>query len=173
MHTVARSMLWTALVAAGSSVSQVAFACPDYSLNGTQATYTSDQLETPVRRTLSAGGDQNLSECSELPGSGWMTRQPDFTFRITGNASKRRRLQFRTQQANCDTVLLVNTPTANWIFDDDGGDELNAKVDIPQAADGIYDIWVGTVGAEECQTTLVSQTFTSPNGGRSGRKVSR
>ncbi len=174
MHTVARSILWTALVIAGSSVSQVALAaCPDYNLNGTQATYGSDQLYTAVRRTLTAGGDLNLSLCEDVPGSGWITRQPDFTIRLTGNSARRRRLQFRTQ-ANCDTVLLVNTPTASWVFDDDSGDELNAKVDIQQAADGIYDVWVGTSGADGCQATMITETFNNGTSGGSGNtKVSR
>lgn len=168
MHTVARSILWALLVTAGSSVSQVALACPDYQLNGEQVTYSSDQLYTPVRHTLTAGGDQNLTSCTE-PGSGWITRQPDFTFRLTGN-SARRMLQFRTQ-ANCDTVLLVNTPSASWRFDDDGGDGLNAKIDFLQAAEGIYDIWVGTSGPEGCRATLVAETF--GNGSASPAKRSR
>lgn len=173
MHSVARSILWTALVIAGSSTSQVALAaCPDYSLNGTQATYSSDQLYTPVRRTLTAGGDMDLAQCNDVPGTGWVTRQPDYTIRITGNSARRRRLQFRTQ-ADCDTVLLVNTPTASWVFDDDGGDGLNAKVDIQQAADGIYDVWVGTSGADGCQATMISETFNNGTSGGGTRKTSR
>ncbi len=172
MHTVARSMLWTALVIAGSSVSQVALAnCPDYSLNGTQVTYSSDQLYTPVRRTLTAGGDLDLAQCNDVPGTGWVTRQPDYTIRITGNSTRRRRLQFRTQ-ADCDTTLLVNTPTARYVFDDDGGEGLNAKIDIPQAADGIYDVWVGTSGEDGCQATMISETFNNGTSSGTRRKTS-
>ncbi len=158
MRQIVRMMLSVAVVTVGSSIAQTALACPDYTLTGEQATYSSNELYSPVRHTLTAGGDYDLAQCQDIPGTGWVTREPDYTFRLTGNAAQRRKLVFRTE-AGCDTVLLVNAPSGSWAFDDDGSQGLNAKIDFQNAADGLYDIWVGTSGTNDCRATLITETF--------------
>lgn len=144
-----------------------ALACPDIRKNGSTGTYTSDQLYSPVSHRVRAGGDQEISDCSGLEegANGHVTSQPDFTFRLTGNAENRRKLRFRVDGA-CDTMLLVNTAAGRWRFDDDGGDGLDPQLDIDNAPDGIYDIWVGTHGSDNCAATLVSETFNYSSGRR-------
>jgi len=151
-------MVPVALTAALAVAAPARAQCPDVSKNGASGSYTSDQLYTAVRHGTDAGGDLDLSDCSGVPGAGWVTSQPDYTFRLTGNEAKRRRLQFRVD-GTCDTVLLVNTPAGRWRFDDDGAGSLDPKVDIEAAGNGIYDIWVGTSGQENCRATLFTETF--------------
>ena len=53
-----------------------------------------------------------------------------------------------------DTTLLVNTPNANWLCDDDSYGDGDPIVMIPNASAGLYDIWVGTYGEDMVSATL-------------------
>ena len=54
----------------------------------------------------------------------------------------------RGRGAQCDTTLLVNTPTTQWYFDDDSRGNLQPLLNIPSSAslNGRLDLWVGTYG---------------------------
>ena len=43
-----------------------------------------------------------------------------------------------------DTTLLINAPDGSWLCDDDGFGDGDPIVRIPDADDGLYDIWVGS-----------------------------
>lgn len=69
-------------------------------------------------------------------------------------------LQFSVT-ANCDTTLLVNTPTTIWYFDDDSNGRLQPRLMVPNTEafngteGGRLDVWVGTFEqAESCDATL-------------------
>ncbi len=53
-----------------------------------------------------------------------------------------------------DTTILVNLPDGSWVCDDDSYGDGDPLVQIPAAADGLYDIWVGTYGDEPAPATL-------------------
>ena len=141
-----------------------AAACPDYSLWGVeQYTITGAELWSPARFNVLAGGDRNLGQCRinwlnhSGQATGWVIEEPDFS--ITINQLGGYELEFRVE-SNCDTVLAVNTAAANWYFDDDDGNNLNGKIRFTNpAANGIYDIWIGTYDGNTCNAQLVIETF--------------
>lgn len=53
-----------------------------------------------------------------------------------------------------DTTLLVNLPDGSWVCDDDGFGDGDPIVVVPNAEDGLYDIWVGTYGEEPVDASL-------------------
>lgn len=56
--------------------------------------------------------------------------------------------------SDSDTTILVNTPGQEWVCDDDSFGEGDPLVVIPNAAGGLYDIWVGTYGEDAAEATL-------------------
>ncbi|MDC0598382.1 peptidase S1 [Gammaproteobacteria bacterium] len=48
-----------------------------------------------------------------------------------------------------DTSLVVNTPSGDWLCDDDSAGNLNPLLELTKAESGIYDIWVGNVDTDE------------------------
>ena len=60
--------------------------------------------------------------------------------------------------SNCDSMLLVNDPNANWYYDDDSNGMSDPKIRI-SASDGYLDVWVGTYNGEYCDATLYLETF--------------
>lgn len=152
MNSSLRTALGAAILLA---LPAVAHACPDYGLNGAALNYSSDEAWTPRAHNVTAGGSNDLSNCS-MPGYGYVATAPDFTMNFTGNGA-RRALEFRVE-GSCDTVLLVNGANASWHFnDDDNG--VDPRIRIESAPEGIYDIWVGTFGSSLCSARLIVETF--------------
>lgn len=157
---MARAMAAAVVVAAATLAAPAAHAnCPDWTRNGVALGYTNDDLRRPKSHTLQAGGGQDLSRCASVPGYGWITRRPDFTLTFTRNP-QRRALEFRVVSA-CDSVLLVNTATGRWLFDDDSNGNLDPRIRLNNAPEGIYDIWVGKIGGGTCNARLTLETFNS------------
>ena len=152
-----------ALAFLGSMAATSAFACPDWSLQGTPISYGSEQLWAPQAIDVVAGGNVNLANCS-IEGYGWVITQPDFDFNFSENDAGRE-LELRVE-GSCDTVLLVNDASGTWHFNDDDR-ELNPGIRIPNAPAGAYDIWVGTYDQQTCQARLILETFGTPPGGAS------
>lgn len=142
-------------------------ACPDWSLQGSQLSYGSDQLWTPQSVGVTAGGNVNLGNCPNVPGHGYIIQGPDFDLDFFENNAGRD-LEFRVQ-GSCDTVLLVNDASGNWHFNDDSSG-VDPRIRVSRAPAGAYDIWVGTYGPSTCSSTLVMETFggSSSGGGSSG-----
>ncbi|MDP2127792.1 MAG: hypothetical protein Q8K97_10470, partial [Pseudohongiella sp.] len=80
-----------------------------------------------------------------------------FTMTFSGNSTGRE-LEFRLD-TECDSVLMINDASGNWHYDDDTNGSLDAQIRLPKAANGIYDIWVGTRYSGTCNATLILETF--------------
>lgn len=133
-------------------------ACPSYSQSAvTTLSYTSNQLWTPRRHSVTAGGSLDLRRCGRVPGVGYVIQRPDFSLHF--NAGNRNRaLEFRVQ-GRCDTILLINDSHGRWHFADDADGSVNPRLRLPRASGGRYDIWVGTYGPSTCRATLTIETF--------------
>jgi len=125
--------------------------CPDPNMPSTVLDFTAAQLASPQTQQVIAGGDLDLSACADVPGTGFVTQAADFELNLTGNAT------FQDIEiavtASCDAVLMVNDADGAWQFVDDTNGTDPAYV-IPGAKDGVYDIWVGSLTAEGCDSTL-------------------
>lgn len=131
--------------------------CPDFSQSGTLLSYSSDDLYAPQSMSVVAGGSVSLANCPSIPGLGYVTQAPDYKLEFSGNSAGRE-LEFRLDSA-CDTVLLLNDTNGTWYHDDDSNGNLDAKIRLPKAGNGVYDIWVGTLNADNCDATLTIETF--------------
>lgn len=146
------------LMSALISGSAWANSCPDFTLNGAQRSFTSDELFTKRSLNVQAGGPNRLSQCSSVPGIGNLTTAPDLT--MTYNASSRNRmLSFKLSGSNgCDTALLVNDANAQWHYDDDTSG-LDPVVKLNGAPSGVYDIWYVNIASGLCNAVLEIETF--------------
>ncbi|MBK5925952.1 S1C family serine protease [Rhodobaculum claviforme] len=150
-----RQAIGAIILAAAGPWAGAAAACPDWRLAEDAVTHSSDALWTPQTYALTAGGDHNLRDCDQ-PGAGYVVAAPDLRLRFTDNAAQRD--LFIRVEGDCDTVLLVNDPATQWHFNDDF-DGLDPAIALPRAAEGSYDIWVGTFGRDLCAARLVLETF--------------
>ena len=115
------------------------------------------QLVTPKVAQVRAGGAVLLASCTEVPGSGNIPFDPSVSVFYTADA-RRMDLELRTE-GDCDTVLLLRTPSGRWFFDDDNGPGRNARLRLAGPAEGRYEIWVGSQGGFACPARLALQTF--------------
>lgn len=139
------------------SVSLSVLACPDYAKSGERQDFSAEDAYAAKTYSVEAGGNIDLSACAKIPGEGWVMEAPDFTFKLTANP-KNRAIEFKIN-SKCDSVLLVNTPTSKWLFDDDSNGALDPKLRISAATTGYYDIWVGNIEKGVCDATLKVETF--------------
>ena len=135
--------------------SDQAKACPDYSL---QPSFGLIELNEgfpndPFTRRITAGGTYGLAWCFDNPNlTGSVASKPDFD--LYYHTSGYTPLTIFVDSPY-DTMLLVNTPSGDWLFDDDSGGNGNPMIVIPNAADGLYDIWIGSYdGARGLPGTL-------------------
>lgn len=148
--------LSAALVIAGTLAA--AAQCPDVQQNGLALAYSNNDLRRAKAHPLLAGGNISLSACASVPGIGYVTERPDFTMMFHSNPGLRA-LEFRVV-SECDSVLLVNGANGSWYFDDDGNGNLDARIRINRAAEGLYDVWVGSL-SDACRAQLYIETFNS------------
>lgn len=147
-----RSALSLALGFGLAGLAAPAVACPQWQMTGQQVSFSAGQLMTPQTLSVVAGGDVNLGNCQSVPGNGYVITQPDFDLSLSDlGANATLVLQVAGQ---CDTVLLVNDSTGHWHFDDDSAGDLNPRITITGAQNGVYDIWVGTYNPSTCPATL-------------------
>ncbi|MEM6487473.1 MAG: hypothetical protein AAF677_04260 [Pseudomonadota bacterium] len=158
------AMLFAAAVAAGAGLSPAsAAACPDASTWGLlRFQATGAQLFDPRYAEVSAGGGGWLGDCRTRVAnargtlSGYFPRRPAVSLRLTGLDDYE--LEFRTDSP-CDTLLLINSGSGIWYYNDDATAEGDAAVRIVNPTDGIWDIWIGTFRSERCDASLVVDTF--------------
>lgn len=155
MNTFTKTLFLAAAVLSAPSLAS-AQACPSFENSGAPLAYTSDEVYTAQGHTVIAGGDLNLAACSSVPGVGSIVATPDFTLQYDAQ-DRGRALEFRVS-GTCDTVLLINTATAEWVFNDDDTDA-NPRLRIENAPSGQYDIWVGTYEAEMCEASLIVESW--------------
>lgn len=147
---------FAAAVAVVSLPAMASAYCPSYANSGAGLSYSSDDAWTPRSHSVIAGGNLNLSNCGSVPGVGYIVESPDFTLQYDAQGQGRA-LELRVN-ASCDAVILVNTASAQWQFNDDyqGTDP---GIRIPNAPSGQYDIWVGTYNESTCSAELIVETF--------------
>ena len=91
------------------SLSAAAVACPQIQQGRASYSVTGQDLYSPNRYSVTAGGNQNLRNCG-WNNTGYVISQPDFSF-YTSGMSGYGRLEIEVTQAACDTILLVNSGT--------------------------------------------------------------
>lgn len=57
-----------------------------------------------------------------------------------------------------DSVLLINTGSASWYYNNDNGN-LDPKIRLTRPANGRIDVWMGTYDGEYCNARLRLETF--------------
>ncbi len=125
-------------------------------LNPTHGSVTLDSGFTPDPHTLtvSAGGsmDVGVTGCDY----GYVSAAPTYTLDYTGSGTD---LSFYARSGD-DTMLLINDLNhLTWVCDDDSFGDRNPVVTFPDAAPGLYIIWVGTYnpGAPVSATLHISK----------------
>jgi hypothetical protein len=121
-------------------------------------------LPDPQRVTVTSGGsiDVDIGGCSY----GYVANAPDVDlyYTTTGGSGL-----YVYVEGDGDTTLLINTPGGEWVCNDDGHGDSDPVVHFPAAADGLYNIWVGSYSNETHQATLfVSEIDPAGTSGSSG-----
>lgn len=119
--------------------------CPEVGKAAAQIAFREGFSVGPIARNVTAGGNLDLGKCASVPGTGWVTKLPDFVlnYKTKNNGPSAFTLTFRVD-SSADTVLLINGPDGKWHYNDDGGRALNARLSFERAAPGRYDVWVGS-----------------------------
>ncbi|MBL8132071.1 MAG: hypothetical protein JNL42_09460 [Anaerolineae bacterium] len=71
---------------------------------------------------------------------GFTTEAPTFRVIWSGGRGSPLRFGFFSDE---DTTIIVNTANGQWVCNDDSGGSINPLVEITNAPDGQYDIWIG------------------------------
>ena len=141
-------------------VSTAAIACPNTNLYGDTYELNGADLYNPQTVSLIAGGDQQISGCGIKFGSdrgtGYVTVEPDFSLNLSGMQNYALEISVISQ---CDSILLINTGSVNWFYDDDDNGNLDAKITLTRPSNGWLDIWVGTHNGALCDAELTLETF--------------
>jgi hypothetical protein len=122
----------------------VAVACPNWEA---PPSFGSIELREgfpndPYQRRITAGGRYNLSSClRDNSVSGTVASAPDFDLYYTTSGNTPLTIYVRSSH---DTVLLISDPYGNWWFDDDSGGGHDPLIYFPNAANGLYNIWIGS-----------------------------
>lgn len=135
-------------------------ACPDVTAHGETYELSGKAMYAAREFAVRAGGDQSIGGCGIVPqtdrGQGYVISAPDFSIKMVGMAAYQ--LVISVVSA-CDSVLLVNTASQNWYYDDDDNGNLDARIVLTRPADGWLDIWVGTHDGAYCDAVLKLETF--------------
>ena len=127
---------------------------PDFTLDPRFGRIELAQNFSPDPRNVEvrAGGeiDVDVGTCS----TGYVSDAASVELRYNGSGSA---LHIYARSGE-DTTLLINTPSGEWLCDDDSLGNSNPVVSIPAAAQGVYDIWVGTYNGDEARATLSIST---------------
>lgn len=139
-------------------------ACPDVTAWGETYEYSARELRNGRQYNVRAGGQFFIRDCRGLrnsirgeSGNGKITINPDFTFKLSN--LNNHVLQFSVV-SECDSVLLINTGTETWYYDDDDNQDsrLDARITLTRPVSGIFDVWVGTHDGAVCNARLIVQT---------------
>ncbi|WP_185985138.1 hypothetical protein [Aureimonas mangrovi] len=138
-----------------------AFACPDPSQYGSTHRFSGSELYSEKTFRVRAGGDTSIQRCKNVApgtddGQGYVMSKPDFSFNLSGMSGYTLTVSVKSE---CDSVLLINTASENWFYDDDDAGNLDAKINLTRPANGWLDIWVGTHDGSYCDAVLSLETF--------------
>ena len=103
----------------------------------------------PSTHTLTAGGSisVNMGSCNY----GNVSSRPDFKLFYTAGSTFP---LYIYATSSSDITLLVNTPSGQWVCNDDGYTGLNPMLYFASPESGRYDIWVGTFSDDMSSATL-------------------
>jgi hypothetical protein len=163
MNTQIKMTMAALGLAASCGMCTAASACPNPNLADNYGTYaaTGAQLYEKQSYNLQAGGDQRITDCSNVRprtdrGDGYVTSSPDFSFSLSGMGRYTLILSVISQ---CDSVLLINTGSTSWYYDDDDNGNADARISLTRPANGRIDVWVGTYDGTLCDAQLSLETF--------------
>jgi serine protease Do len=102
-------------------------------------------LPDPHRKELISGGDINVSDLNlGTSCSGFIAEKPDYRIHLTEDSSFLS-VFFSSKVSTNDATILINTPTGDWLCNDDAHSEtLNPQIKVYSASEGQYDIWIGS-----------------------------
>lgn len=151
-RTVAAAFGLVVITAAAAS------ACPNWRLDPAfgQVQLSAGFLPDPHRAQIIAGGRQSIQQCTGQAFAGFVASPPDYRIIWSGQSQQLTLIVDAPQ--GYDTVLLINDPRGQWLFNDDvSQNDLRSGIQIFNPAEGQYDIWIGQYGAEQgtAQTTLL------------------
>lgn len=160
-----KKLFYAALACIGFATG--AAACPDIQAYGSTFEYTGAQMYNRVELPVVAGGDSWISKCRNVRpapdssdwGEGYVSTPPDFSIKTSGMGRYKLSIGALTNVAGCDPILLINTGSANFYYDDDDWGDGDAKIDLRRPSNGWLDIWVGTYDGKVCDAFLVLETF--------------
>jgi len=106
-------------------------------------------MPDPQSVTVTSGGSIEVDEgsCSY----GHVSNAPDVNLHYTTSGGSSLYIYV---EGDGDTMLLVNTPSGDWVCDDDSHGDLDPLLSFSSAADGLYNIWVGSYSDENHSATL-------------------
>ena len=143
----------------------LAQSCPDPNAADRYGTYrfSGGDLYAARQFALEAGGNINILGCSYVrprsdQGGGYVMSNPDFSFTLSDMGRYKLDLSVVSE---CDSILLINTGSQSWYYDDDDNkaSPLDAKISLPRPANGRIDVWVGTLDGSVCNAVLTLETF--------------
>jgi len=141
--------------------------CPDHRQAAQTHNLRNDDLSSPLRHRVRAGGPQTLRNCSGFgssPYTGRIRATPSLVLDWNNQGYNQwgRYLRIRTDDGNngntCDTTILIRDPSGAWHFNDDFSG-YNAGRNMGAAMSGTYQIWVGTFGSSLCNSDIVLERY--------------
>ncbi|MDC3959966.1 hypothetical protein [Polyangium jinanense] len=145
----------TALLVATS-----AFARIDFTLNPREGetTLRAGFSGDPFLVIVTAGGSNNVSSVRSGC-EGFVADAPDYRVRREGVSTL---LRFYVTSGE-DTTLLISDPSGQWYCSDDSYGTRNPTIDLSNAPEGRYDIWVGTRWPDRSAQAVLSVTEAESN----------
>ena len=135
-------------------------ACPNVNLYGDTYELHASDLYNPQSVSVVAGGDRQIGNCNLKFGSdrgtGFVTEEPDFSLNLSGMQNYKLSISV---VSDCDAILLINTGSVNWYYDDDDNGNYDPMITLSRPSNGWLDIWVGTHNGALCDAVLTLETF--------------
>ncbi len=139
--------------------------CPTFQQEGLILNYSGQQLYSPQTFSVSATGGTSLDGCNGMGVGAWghASTAPQYTLYLSGMQEYDLEIQV---EAQCDSVLLVNTADGQWHFDDDSNGNLNPMMRLSGlgALEGRVDVWVGSYGGVNCPASVEFETWLASSG---------
>lgn len=150
-------MFRIALTALVALLPGAAMACLTFN-SGEEHHLTGPELVEGRAFDVLAGGPQSLANCG-LSLFGHVQADPNFSFHFSEMEGYG--LEVRAEAA-CDTLLILNGASIDFVADDDSGGDLNPLVTIPAGVSFAQrlNVWVGTYGPDSCPAILTLRAVT-------------
>ena len=143
-----------------SAQSKTSVARPNWQLNPTYGTVElgAGFQPDPNLTTVRAGGNADLDSIGFY---GYVAEAPDLDLQYEAGGYS---LYIYVVDAAADTVLLINDPSGEWLYNDDAdGLGFRPGIVIHDPDSGLYDIWVGTFdsGTVDAQIAISEMSWGS------------